>query len=113
MSALMAFVSKINRAKTDGQAGPDVVAESHRAQKACAVDAKFFTGRQGGRNHGAARMRLRELVGVIGFVGMRQHAVDERRFQWTGSHFRGNDRRSLIGCKIAGELKRSSSRRQV
>ena len=60
MSALMAFVSEINRAKTDGHAGPDVVAESHRAQKTRAVDAKFFTGRQSGRNHGAARMRFVE-----------------------------------------------------
>src|SRR3984893_14886443 len=58
MGALMAVIPKFERAEADGHAWPDVVAESHSAQKACSVNAELFTSRQRGRNDRAARMRL-------------------------------------------------------
>src|SRR5258706_2198635 len=113
MSALVAVVPKLERAEADGHAWPNVVAQGHGAQKSCSVDAKLFSGRQSGGNDGAARMRLRKLVGIVGFVRMCQHAVDERRLQRTGSQFRRDDRGSLVSCIVARELKRRASRRQV
>ena len=109
----MAVVAKIDRAETDGHARPDVVTERHGSQKACSVYAKPFPSRQSGGNDRAARMRLRELVGVVGFIGMRQHAVDKRRFRRARGHFRSNNGRRFVGRKVAGVLKRRASRRQV
>ena len=60
--ALVAVVPEVDRAKTDGHARPDVVAERDGAQEAGSVDAKFFPSRQGCRNDRAAGMRLRRGV---------------------------------------------------
>ena len=44
-----------------------------------AVDAALFADRERGRHDGAAGMRLRRRVRVVGLVRMREHAVGERR----------------------------------
>ena len=43
------------------------------------VDAELLAERQRRRHDRAARMRVRRAVRVVGLVGMRQHAVGERR----------------------------------
>src|SRR6266481_9897086 len=71
VGALVAVVSEVERTETDSHTRPDIVAERYGAQKTRSVDAKLFPGRQGCGNDRAARMRLRELVGVVGLIGMR------------------------------------------
>ena len=60
------------------EARADVVAERDGAQEPRAIDTATLTeGKRGGHDRGT-RMRLRRPVRVVGLVGVRERAVDER-----------------------------------
>jgi hypothetical protein len=93
-------------AEAHGHARTDVVAERHRAQQPCAVDAALLADRERRRYHGAARMRQRRGMGIVGLVGMRQHAVSERRLDRTREQVAADDgghARATLASEASGQ----------
>ena len=75
------------------EAGADVVAQHQRAQQARAVAVRQLGRRQRRRNDRAAGMEAAAGVRIVGLVGVRAHAVGERRIDRRGddpaAHHRG------------------------
>jgi hypothetical protein len=90
-------------AETHGDAWPDVVAERYRAQEMRPVDAERFADGERRRHHGAAGMGQREGVRVVGLVGVRQHAVGERRLDRTAQHIGAHHGRDALAAIAARE----------
>jgi hypothetical protein len=61
-----------------GDPAADVVAEGYGTQELFAGAAFALGDREGRRNDSAAGVRERELVRVVGLVGMSRHGVGER-----------------------------------
>ncbi len=97
----------------DGHPRADVVAERNRTEKARAVDAKLFAHGQRRGHHGRAGMRLRRRMSVVGFVGMRQHAVAQRRLDRSAHDIRSDHRRDLLALVEAREIDRELAGRQL
>ena len=89
-------------------ARPDIVAEDHCAQELRSVNAELLRSRQRRGDHGDAGMRERRGVCVVGFVGMSQHAIDERRFDRAAKNVGADDRGDFFAtvafCKLERRL---------
>jgi hypothetical protein len=83
------------------QARRHVIAEHDRPEQAFAACMLALAHRQCGRNDGAARMGTRGSVGIVGFVGVRQHAVGEGRMDRSGEPAGPDNRRSGHAAKAA------------
>ncbi len=71
-------VAELGAAHGHDDARADVVTKRHRAQEARPVDAELLAGRERRGHDGAARMRARGIVRIVGLVRMRHDAVGER-----------------------------------
>ncbi len=80
MRAPVALGFELLSAESHGDASANVIAERHGAKEMRSAGAKLLTGGKGGRNDRAARVGLGRGVGIVGFVGMSQHAVGEGGF---------------------------------
>ena len=90
------LVPRAAQAHRDARA--DVVAERDRAQEVRPVDAESLAERQRGGDHRAAGVRARWAVGVVGLVGVREHAVGERGLDRPAER-RGRRRPSPSACR--------------
>jgi len=91
-----------------------IVAEHHRAQQRRAA-APFALGhRQRGRHDAAAGVHQRQVVSIVGLVGMRVHAVGQRRIDRRGhdaaADHAGFGRASLRRRKLDRPAARQQSR---
>src|SRR2546426_12618659 len=90
--------------QSDRDARADVVAERDGAHEAGPINTELFAYGKCRRNDGAARMRLRERMGVVGFVGMSQHTVRQRRLNRPAQDVRCSNGRDLLAFVSASEL---------
>ena len=88
-----AFVAELDAAERHREPRADVVAERDGAQEVRARDAELLAERERRGNDRRAGMRLRLAVRVVGLVGVREHAVDERGVGGLASERRARDRR--------------------
>ena len=91
----------------------DVVAERHRTQQLAPGDAGRLPHRQRGRHDRRARVRLRRSVRVVGLVGVREHAVDERGLHRAGQQRRADDGRDRTSRFGAGKCQCGAARREL
>ncbi len=75
------------------EAAAHVVAQHDGAQELCARAAILFGHRQRGRHDGTARVRLGDRLEVVGFVGVREHAIGQRGVDCGGAEVGGQHRR--------------------
>jgi hypothetical protein len=101
MGGEAALIAELGAAHRHDHPGPDVVAESHGAKKARAVDPKFLADRECCGHDRAAGMRTRGVVGIIGLVGMRHDAVGERSIGRCSRKHRAGDSRSTLSTVCA------------
>src|ERR1700726_1065289 len=80
MCAPMAFGFEALAAQGHRESRSNIVAERYRPQEVGTADAEALPGRKRRRNHGAPRMGLRWRMRIVGFVGVCEHAVGQRRF---------------------------------
>ena len=97
-------VHEVLAAKRHGNARADVIAESDGAQKLRPADAESFSRRQRRGHHGAARMRQRRRVRIVGFVGLREHAIGERGFDRPAEDIRADHRGDFFAAVRPREL---------
>ncbi len=100
----MRFVHEVLTAKRHGNAGADVITQSDGAQKLRAADGETLSRRECGGHHGAARMRQRRRVRIVGFVGLSEHAIGERRFDGTAEEIRADHRGHFFAAVRSREL---------
>jgi hypothetical protein len=110
--AAMRLEHVLQPAERCGDARPHVVPKGNRADESGPVDAEAFAHGKRGRNRGAARMRLRWRMGVVGLVGMREDTVGERCLHRTATDRRPGDRADCIATVCPNELDRELARRQ-
>ena len=91
VSAATALVSEGHAAERHREASAHIVAKRHGANVVLAAHAQLFADCKRSRDDRRARMRLRRPVGVVGFIRMRKHAVDERRVDRSRYDVRSND----------------------
>ena len=84
--------------------GAHVVAQSDRAQELCAANSKLLASRQRSGNGGDTGMRARRAMRIVGFVGMRQHAIRQCGLDWTAHDLCGDYGRDFLAAVSAGEL---------
>src|SRR5260370_14599728 len=90
-------------AQSHREAGPDIVAERHRAQEMRAIYTEPLPGREGSGHYRATGMRLRGGVRVVGLVGVSQHPVDEGCFNRAAQNIRGDNRGDFLTTIGANE----------
>ena len=74
---------KLKASQTHRHSCSDIVAERDRAKEVSPIDAEELSCRQSGGHDGAAWMRMRRGVRVVGLVSMGQHAIHESSFRGT------------------------------
>ena len=100
----MRIARERRNAEAHGDARPDVVAERHRAQEMPSVDAERFAHGERRRHHRAAGMGQRGGVRVVGLVGVRKHAVGERRLDRAAQHVAARHGGDALAAIAAGEF---------
>ena len=76
----------------------EVVAEHDGPEHLGARAALALADREGGGHDGTARMRLRDRLEVVGLIGVREHAVGERRVHRRRPDLRRQDRGFLLAA---------------
>ena len=82
---ILARVEKILTAEGQAGARASVIADRHGFQKFKAASALAFGHGEGGGHRRTAGMGQRKRVRIIGLIGMRRHAVGQRRLHSVGA----------------------------
>src|ERR1700674_6057354 len=77
------------------------------------ANSELFPQSQGRGDDGAARMRPSRSEIVVGFIGMSQLPVCERRLNGAAEDRRGDNRGNLLATVVARELDRQASGEQL
>ena len=112
MRAAMAVDHVLKPAECGGYPRTDIVAKRYRSQEPGAVDPEFLAGRERRRHDGAAGMRLRRRMRVVGFVRVGEHPVGQRRFNRSAQHGRTGHSGHWVAPIRARELDREAAGRK-
>ena len=112
MGAVVGLDLERQAAERIRHARADVVTERDRPNHVHAGNAEHLTRGEGGRHDRAAWMRMRGRVGVVGLIGMREHAVDHRRFHRAAQHVRRCHGRHFLAAARARERQRDLAGRK-
>ncbi len=93
-------------AKCFGHTGPDVITECNRANQPLAARIKSLAASERRGHNGAAGMRLRWRMRVVGFIRMGKHAVDQCRLDRAAEQIGRSDSRGLFALAAARETDR-------
>jgi len=91
----------------------DVVTERHGPEQAGAIDAVDLADRERRRHRRAAGMRTRFIVRIVGFIGMRHHAIGERGIDGCGSQSRSDDGDGAVAAMLTDVALRRLTGRQL
>ena len=91
----------------------EVIAEDDGLEHFGARSAFALADREGGGHDGTAWMRLRDRLEVVGFIGVREHAVGERRVHRRRPDLRRQDRGFLFAALRLDVADRGLARREV
>jgi len=91
-------------AKSHRNARADIVAQCDGAQELRSVGRETFASRERGRHHGAAWMRKRGRVRIIGFIGLGEDTISHGRFDGPAEDIRGYDGADLFASVRSNEL---------
>src|SRR5438874_1449768 len=97
--------------ESDRYTGANVVTERDSTQEPISIIAELFADSKCCGDDRATRMRLGERMAVVGFVRMREHAIDHRRFDRSAEHVGSSHRRNLFALVETSKLDRELSRR--
>src|ERR1700687_582459 len=91
-------------AHAHGNTRANVIPESDRAHEVSSADCVLLAGGKGRWNNGDTRMRAGRAMRVVGFVGMREHAVRECGFDGAADDVGSDNRGDLLTAIGTGEL---------
>ena len=104
---------KRERPQRHHRARADVVAKHYRAQHGFAVAPPALGHRERRRHRAASRMGLRARVGIVGFVGVRHHAVGKCRIDARSQRTGADDGSFLHAAQAPGKCNRFSARQEA
>ncbi len=112
MSVAMRFVHELLPAQGHRDARANVVPERDGAQELRAIGGEAFSGGQCRRDDGAARMRERRRVRIVGLVGLGQDAIRERGFDRAAKHIGSDHGGDFLAAVSSGELNGGAAGRE-
>ena len=108
-----ARVAELGPAHGHDHAGADIVTKRHRAQEPRPVNAKLLPCCESRGHDGAARMRARGIVGIIGLIRVCHDAIGERGVARSSRERRADDRGSPFSGMRGGIAQRRLSGQQL